>query len=96
MPPIVVVSPPGFTQEQYEESVRRLHPSGRLESASDWPVPGLLVHIAGEAPNGFRVIDVWESEEAARRFGELLIPIMQELGADGEPEIYPADALVSA
>jgi hypothetical protein len=95
--PVVLISPPGFTQEQYEESIRRLRPgSDRLESPSDWPVEGLLAHIAGEGENGFRVVDVWESEDAVRRFGEVLIPILRELGVEGEPEIYPAHSFVSA
>jgi hypothetical protein len=94
--PIVIVSPPGFTREQYEESVRRVHPDGPLQSPSDWPVEGLLVHIAGEGPNGFRVVDVWESEDAVRRFADVLIPINQEIGVEGEPEIYPTHTFVSA
>jgi hypothetical protein len=27
--------------------------------------------------NGFRVVDVWESEESFNRFGESLIPILE-------------------
>ena len=61
----------GLTKENYEESVRRVTGGkSTLESPADWPVEGLLAHAAGEAPGGFRVVDVWESEEAARRFGE--------------------------
>jgi hypothetical protein len=45
---------------------------------------------------GFRVVDVWESEEAAARFGEQLGPILQEAGVTAEPEIYPAHTFVSA
>jgi hypothetical protein len=63
-----------------------------MESAADWPVDGLLVHIAGQAAGGFRVIDVWKSEEAFRRFGEKLMPLMQEVGIDGTPDVYPAHA----
>ena len=48
------------------------------------------------AEQGFRVVDVWESEEAFGRFGEKLMPILQELGVEGEPDIYPAHSLVSA
>jgi len=66
-----------------------------MESRSDWPVEGILVHVAGEGPNGFRIVDVWESEEAARRFGELLGPHMQEIGITEQPEIYPVHAFVS-
>jgi hypothetical protein len=94
--PVVIVSPPGFTREQYEESVRRVHPEGPLETPSDWPVEGLLVHIVGEGPNGFRVIDVWESEEAVQRFADILIPLNQEIGVQGEPEVYPAERFVKA
>ena len=41
-------------------------------------------------------LDVWETEEACRRFGEILAPILQEVGIDVPPEIYPAHAFVSA
>ena len=87
----------GLTKETYEEAVRRLTGGkARLESRSDWPVAGVLVHAAGEAPGGFRVVDVWESEEAARQFGERLTPIMRELGIEAEPEMYSAHTFVSA
>lgn len=62
----------------------------QLEAPSDWPVEGLLVHTAGPGESGFRVVDVWESEEAFNRFGETLGPIMQEIGVDDPPEVYPA------
>jgi hypothetical protein len=68
----------------------------RANSPSDWPVEGLLVHAAGEGPNGFRVVDVWESEQAARRFGEKLAPYLRETGITAEPELYQAHAFVSA
>jgi hypothetical protein len=87
----------GETQEQYEEAVRRVTGGkSRLESPADWPVEGLLAHISGQGKDGFRVVDVWESEDAFRRFGETLIPILKEIGAEGEPEIYPAHTLVTA
>lgn len=87
----------GITQEQYEESVRKLAPDkSRLESPSDWPVEGLLAHAAGQGPNGFRVVDVWESDDAFRSFGEHLIPILREIGVQGEPEVYHAHTFVSA
>jgi hypothetical protein len=39
-----------------------------MESLSDWPVEGILSHVAGQTENGFRVVDVWESKEACDRF----------------------------
>jgi len=94
--PVVLVSPPGFTRKQYEESVRKLTGGkNRLSSPADWPVEGLIAHIAGEGPSGFRVIDVWESREALDRFGARLTPIFAEIGVEGEPEIYDTHTFVS-
>jgi hypothetical protein len=46
---------------------------------------GLLAHSAGFTDDGaFRIFDIWESAEAARRFGdEKLMPAIQA-GAAGE------------
>jgi hypothetical protein len=97
MPVVAVFQTPSLTQDQYEESVRRVTGGkSRVESPSDWPVEGLLAHIAGQGESGFRVVDVWESEEAFGRFGETLIPILRDLGISEEPEVYPAHTFVSA
>jgi hypothetical protein len=94
---VLVQQGPTLTQEKYDEVVRRFTEGrGRMESSSDWPVDGLLSHAAGEAPGGFRVVDVWESEDACNRFGDVLMPILQEIGVNEPPEIYPAHAFVSA
>ena len=97
MPVVAVFQGQNLTQEQYEQSVRRLTGGrSRLESPSDWPVEGLLVHAAGQGAGGFRVVDVWESEDAFRRFGEKLMPILEEIGVEGQPEVYQAHTFVSA
>ena len=97
MPIVAVFQLPGFTQELYEQTVVKVTGGkSRVESPSDWPVEGLLVHASGQGADGFRVVDVWESEEAFNRFGETLIPILTELGLEGQPDIYPAHTFVSA
>jgi hypothetical protein len=94
---VLVHQGPTVTQERYDEVVRRLtEGKDRMESPSDWPVEGLLVHVAGEGPSGFRVVDVWESEEACNRFGEILGTHLQEVGITEQPEMYPPRAFVSA
>ena len=98
MPPVVLVHQgPTVTQERYEEVIRRFT-GGRthMESPSEWPVEGLLTHISGQGPSGFRVVDVWESEDACRRFGEHLTPILHEVGIEEQAEIYPVHTFVSA
>jgi hypothetical protein len=99
---VLVHQGPSITQEKYEEiaaRVRKLtdgNSKSRMESPSDWPVAGLLVHAAGQGESGFRVVDVWESEEACNQFGEILAPILREVGVDEQPEVYPAHTFVSA
>ena len=94
---VAVFQSPSLTQERYEESVRRLSGGkSRMDSPADWPVEGLLAHISGQGPSGFRVVDVWESEDAFRRFGETLMPVLREIGVEGQPEVYPAHTFVSA
>ena len=46
------------------------------------PAPdGCLVHTAGEGPNGFRVVDIWESQDAFDSFmNDKVMPAMQEAG----------------
>ena len=96
MPIVAVFQGSNLTQQNYEETVRLLTGKNRMSSPSDWPVEGLLAHVAGQSANGFRVVDVWASEEAFRRFGEKLIPILRQVGIEGEPEIYPSHTVVTA
>ena len=97
VPVVLVFESPSFTQEKYEESTRKLTGGkNRMDSPADWPAEGLLAHIPGQGPNGFRVVDVWESEEALQRFAEVLMPVLAEIGVEGEPEVYPAHTFVSA
>ena len=94
---VAVFESPSFTQQKYQESVRRLTGGKtRLQSPADWPGAGLLSHAAGQGAKGFRVVDVWESEEAFRRFGEKLMPILKAVGVEGQPDTYQAHTFVSA
>jgi hypothetical protein len=44
---------------------------GRFAEALAGPPPaGLIVHAAGPTDEGFRIVALWESEEAWRRFAE--------------------------
>jgi hypothetical protein len=93
---VLVHQGPTLTRDKYEEVVRKLTGgNNRLESASDWPVEGLLMHVSGESPQGFRVVDVWQSEDACKRFGETLGPILREVGVEDQPEIYQVHTFVS-
>ena len=70
MPVVLIHQGPTLTQERYEAAVAKLlGDRRRLRTPADWPVKGMVVHAAGQGKNGFRVVDLWESEEAAGRFG---------------------------
>ena len=86
---------PGATKEDYERIAQEL--VGRqLESLSDWPVEGVLCHIAGPYDGGWRVVDVWESEEAFHSFGERLVPALQAAGVDAPaPQPFPVHNFVN-
>lgn len=57
----VVVEDVAASWEQYAQ----------FAAALEGPAPaGLIVHAAGPTDEGFRIVGVWESEEAWRRFAE--------------------------
>lgn len=75
--------PQSFTKERYDEAI------GRLEQAGAASPPGRKYHFAftGES-GGIEVFDVWDSMESFEKFGETLVPILNELGTDpGQPQV---------
>jgi hypothetical protein len=80
----MMIDNPHVTQEIYD-TVR-----GRI--GLERPAGGIF-HAAGPSPNGgWRVIEVWESEEEAQRFfQERLWPVLQELGVPRppQPQMWP-------
>lgn len=77
---------PNVDQERYEAVFKLLGVS------SDSLPDGGLVHVAGPGPNGaWRVVEVWESEEAARRFDEERVaPALEQAGVQRPaPETWP-------
>ncbi len=82
---------PSLTRERYEEVVRRLtNGKSRIESPSDLPFEGLLVHVAGQGKNGFCIVDVFASEEAVAAFRDAVGTIPQEVGIEEPPDFFPA------
>lgn len=94
---VVVFDLPGMTQAQYEKSAEMVAGRpGPVKSPADWPVSGLISHTAAPTPNGWLVVDVWESEDAFQEFGKTILPILKELGVpDAQPKIYPVFSVVT-
>jgi hypothetical protein len=54
--------------------------------------PARLFHICSVLPNGgIGVVDVWESEEAFGKFGEVPMPAIEKAGLDisTQPKLFP-------
>lgn len=94
----VVFEFPGMTQAQYEASADKVTGGrGAVTRLSDWPVPGVISHTSAPTPDGWMVVDVWESEEAFERFAEIIVPALQELGiSDVRPKILPVHTVVTS
>ena len=73
---------PGATQAQFAQVDQKL---GRQAP------PGLLYHVEGPIEGGWRVVDVWESQEAFDRFFQAKLgQALQEVGvAPPQPKIWP-------
>jgi hypothetical protein len=90
MPIGVIFEFPGSaSRSKYEQSVKLIL-KGRRKKLADWPVKGVLTHIAGPMPGGWRVVDVWQSRAAFNRFGKKLRPVLTKVGIKGvRPKIFP-------
>ena len=80
MPIAMMVDNPEGNEEIYDKVREQL-------GLTDKPAGGIF-HVAGPSPNGgWRVIEVWESQEDADRFfKERLGPAFEAVGVSGRPE----------
>jgi hypothetical protein len=76
---VIIEFPGARSRAKYEKSVQLIL-KGRKNKLADWPVKGVLAHIAGPMPGGWRVIDVWRSKAAFARFGKTLKPVLRKVG----------------
>ena len=81
----LLIDNPEGSQEIYEKV--------RAQLGLEGPAGGIF-HLAGPSPNGgWRVLEVWESEDDAMRFREeQLMPAFDAAGVarpPGRPEIWP-------
>jgi hypothetical protein len=80
----MMVDNPQGSQEIYDRI--------REELGLEQPAGGIS-HIAGPSPSGgWRVIEVWESEDDAKRFvADRLVPALEAVGAPAPPppQLWP-------
>jgi hypothetical protein len=87
----MLIDNPNGSQEIYEQLRERI--------GLDKPAGGIF-HVAGPSPNGgWRVIEIWESENDAKRFlAERLAPAAEAIGAPPlpPPELWPVHDYLTA
>jgi hypothetical protein len=49
--------------------------------------PARPYHLCVSSGSGFQVIDVWESEEAFAKFGEVLGPVLGQVNLQPAPDV---------
>jgi hypothetical protein len=84
---LIRFAPDGLTAEKYNSVGKKLQDGG------NWPPEGLLAHVCFGSSANLRVSEVWESREQLERFGEKLMPVLQEesVSMSGDPEILEVE-----
>jgi hypothetical protein len=81
MPIVMNMRWDGVTPEQYEKAREQV---GWEQRAPE----GGILHIASFTDSGLRVTDIWETAEDFNRFvAARLMPVVQEIGIEGEPDV---------
>ncbi len=83
----MVIDVPTMTAEHYDVIAARLGWVGR----DAVPPSGLVVHIAGPTPDGWRIIDIWRDEQAFEQFSSSAVAsAVKDLGLPPyEPQVVP-------
>jgi hypothetical protein len=95
MPIVRILSPREVTYEIYQKV-------GEKMDVANNPPDGLLLHTASEVDGKLKIVDVWESQEHADRFGEerlgpAIMEVAPQVGGPPEPdqiEIYQIKNLI--
>jgi hypothetical protein len=81
---IAIFDVPGMTASQYENVMKDLDRQG-------YSTPnGRSAHYAAAQPNGWLVIDVWESGDKLEQFAGILMPVLAKNGVTPpQPKVSP-------
>jgi hypothetical protein len=73
----------GVSQAQYDQAVKEVSPDKELPA-------GMLYHVGGPTEGGWRVAEVWESQDAADRFfKDRLGQALKNANINVQPQVFP-------
>ena len=85
----IYFNPASMNASQYDDIIKRLEQAGAGKPS------GRLHHVCFGSGDKLQVFDLWESQEAFDKFGETLVPILQQVGLDtGEPMVEPVHNII--
>lgn len=86
---ILIADIPNMSSEQYRQLHSMVMEAGRPD--------GMISHCGRVKGSGISIIDIWESKPSVQAFlKERLMPAMESLGIDGEPDVLLMTDLVQA
>ena len=91
----MLLSGEGVTRDAYVALSEKMF--GNFPMRDDQAPEGLVVHTAGETPDGWYIYDIWESQEKFEAFMQSKIgPAAAELGAETpmKPQFFPIETIV--
>jgi hypothetical protein len=81
---------PGVSQAQYDQVRKEVSPDNKRPA-------GMLYHVGGPTKTGWRVTEVWESQEAADRFfQETLGTALQRANINIQPQVTDVHNIMTA
>ncbi len=89
MPYVVRFVPKSMSSQKYDEVIKRLNAAGAGSPQ------GRIFHVAFGSLEELRVSDIWDTKENFERFGQTLMPILQDVGVDvGTPEFIETHNII--
>ena len=77
----VIVEAPGMNASQYDAAIKDVIPNGQLPK-------GCQFHVAGPMDGGWRVVDVWDSQESFEAFAHgALASAFEKHGVQTQPKV---------
>jgi hypothetical protein len=88
---VVRFHPTNVTIAQYEDVVRREKGAGVR-----FPPDGREYHVCFGTDGDLHVSEIWDSQEQFQAYGEVLMPILADVGIQfsGEPEVFEVHNII--
>jgi hypothetical protein len=88
---VVRFHPTNVTIAQYEDVVRREKGAG-----VKFPPDGREYHVCFGTDGDLHVSEIWDSQEQFQAYGEVLMPILADVGIQfsGEPEVFEVHNII--